>query len=309
LSSLNEIDRQNLSRHRVAPVDASFVPLSVRMRKRSLVRFIESLPKLRSGVGHGLALAFIVGSWFYGLAVGGSGPAFISGTAATFGLKATDIVITGQVETQEREVFRALGVGGSLVGFNASEARARVLLLPWVNDVAIRKVYPGKLTVSLVEKRAMAVWQLKDRLTVVGKTGVEIAKFGIADLISNRFFYLPHLVGEGAPESANEILPLAAKFPVLAGRVASYVRVAGRRWDIELNNGIRIKLPEYGAERALKQVAELASEERIFEREINVIDMRLDDRIVLRLEPVAAKTRAEFVSTRLKAMKKADRKL
>ena len=87
------------------------------------------------------------------------------------------------------------------------------------------------------------------------------------------------------------------------------MRVAGRRWDIELSNGIRIKLPENGAERALKQVAEMAGEERILEREISVIDMRLIDRVVLRLEPAAAKTRIEFVNARLKAMKKADRKL
>ena len=217
LSSINRIDGQKISQRRAAPGDASFLPLSVRMRWRSFVRLVESLPQLKNGVGHGLALAFVVCGWIYGLAVSGSGPAFISGTAATFGLKATDIVITGQVETREREVFHALGVGGSLVGFNTSEARARVLLLPWVKDVAIRKIYPGKLTVSLAEKRAMAVWQHNDRLTVVEKTGVKIAKFGIADLISNRFSHLPHLVGEGAAESANEILPPGCKISGVGG--------------------------------------------------------------------------------------------
>ncbi|CAG0911755.1 unnamed protein product, partial [Cyprideis torosa] len=138
-------------------------------------------------------------------------------TAATLGLQATDIVITGQVETSEQDVFTALGIGGSIVGFSAEDARERLLALPWVKNVAIRKIYPGKLTVALAEKRAMAVWQHNDRLTVVEKTGAPIAKFGIADLLNNRFSDLPHLVGDGAAERASEILPLAAQYPSIAG--------------------------------------------------------------------------------------------
>ena len=243
--------------------------------------------------------------------VAGNGPAVVSSAAATVGLRATGIVITGQVETSEQQIFEALslGAGHSLVGFDANDARTRVLALPWVKDVAIRKLYPGKLTVALAEKRAMAVWQHNDRLTVVEKTGAPIAKFGIADLINNRFAHLPHLVGEGAAESANEILPLAAEYPAIAGRAAAYIHVARRRWDIELANGIRIKLPEYGMARALAHVAQLESEERLLEREINVVDLRLSDRVVLRLDAAAAKTRIELVTARLKAMKKADRKL
>ncbi|MEE9314739.1 MAG: cell division protein FtsQ/DivIB [Rhizobiaceae bacterium] len=281
----------------------------LRLQGRSFVRFVESLPRLRRGAGHLLAVSIVVAGWGYGAAIGGSGKVLVSGAAATLGLKATDITIMGQIETREQEIFTALGVGRSLVGFNVANARARVLELPWINDVAIRKIYPGRLTVAIAEKRAMAVWQHKDRLTVVESTGVQIAKFGIADLISNRFSHLPHLVGEGAAESANEILPLAAKYPALSGRVSSYVRVANRRWDMVLNNGIRIKLPEHGAAGALAHVAELAGENRVLEREISVVDMRISDRVVLRLEEAAAITRAELVSARLKAMKKADRKL
>ena len=285
-------------------------PLSgLRKLGRSFVRFAEELPRLKDGSGHLIAVSIIAGGWLYGSHLGGSAPALVSGTAATLGLKATDIIISGQVETSEQEVFNALAVGGSLLGFDAEAARARVLGLPWVKSVAIRKVYPGKLTVAIAEKRAMAVWQHNDRLTVVGKTGAPIAKFGISDLLSNRFSGLPHLVGEGAAEHSNEILPLAAQFPNIAQRVTAYQRIAQRRWDVELANGIRIKLPEYGAARALAHVADLDSENRLLEREVSVIDVRLRDRVTLRLQSAAAETRAELVSARLKAMKKADRKL
>jgi len=284
---------------------------SRRSRGRRFSKFVDLMPSVRSGQGSMAALCFIVSGWFFGAVVGGSGPAILSGAAASIGLTATDIVISGQVETKESDVFTALSNNAvlSLVGFDVSDARERVLELPWVRDVAIRKLYPGKLQVSLAEKRAMAVWQHNDRLTVVEKTGVSIAKFGIADLLNNRFSHLPHLVGEGAAETAREILPLAARYPDIAGRVETYVRVGDRRWDIQLNNGLLVKLPEFGADAALKQLVSLEEESRLLEREIAVIDLRQSDRVVFRLEPEAAKTRSELVSARLKAMKKADRKL
>ena len=258
-----------------------------------------------------MALAFIASGWFYGAVVAGTAPAVISGAASSVGLKATDILITGQVETSEREVFDALAMGpsGSLLGFDALNARARLLALPWVKDVAIRKLYPGKLTVALAEKRSVAVWQYKDRLIVVDQAGDEIAKFGIADLLNDRFSHLPHLVGEGAPESASEIIPVVGQYPQLAGSVSSYVRVANRRWDLNLSNGIRVQLPEHGLDERLAHLAELASSERLLEREVSHVDMRVADQVVLRLLPEAAKVRSELVSARLKAMKKADRKL
>ncbi|MEM9733546.1 MAG: cell division protein FtsQ/DivIB [Pseudomonadota bacterium] len=285
------------------------LPVPVRRAGRQFLRFAQSMPRLRNGTGHAAAVAFVSAFWFYGAAVGGTASQFVAGTAATLGLKTTDIIITGQVETTEQAVFSALDLGPSLVGFDVDRARERVLALPWVKDVAIRKVYPGKLTVSLAERRAMAVWQVNDKMTVVEQSGETIARFGIADLINDRFAHLPHLVGEGAAQSAHEILPIAARHPQIAGRVKAYIRVGQRRWDLQMVNGVIIKLPEHGADKALSEVAGLATGERLLERELTVVDMRLADRIVLRLDEAAAQTRADFVSARLKAMKKADRKL
>ena len=291
--------------------DVSPFALFFLSRARGFRGYLDTLPVPRGGVGSAMALSFIVSGWFYGAVVAGTAPSVLSGAASSVGLKATDIVITGQVETTEQQIFDALalGVGGSIFGFDAAGARDRLVDLPWIKDVAIRKLYPGKLTVAVAEKRAVAVWQHKDRLTVVDSSGAEIAKFGIADLLNDRFSHLPHLVGQGAPETASEIIPLVGRYPALAGRVGSYVRIADRRWDLTLTNGMRIRLPHKGVPARLKYLAQLAVEDRLLEREVDVVDMRLDDRVVFRLQPAAAKTRAELVSARLKAMKKADRKL
>ncbi|MEL6966374.1 MAG: FtsQ-type POTRA domain-containing protein [Pseudomonadota bacterium] len=266
---------------------------------------------MRRGVGSAFAIGFMTMGLGYGAAMGGHGPIVVSALASTVGLQAQDIVITGQIETTETDVYRALGfvTNQSLVGFDADAARLRLKALPWVKDVAIRKLYPGKLTIAIAERRPMAVWQHEDRLTVVEETGRPIDRFGIADLINNRFGHLPHLVGKGASGAAADILPLVAAHPSIAQQVTSYVHVAERRWDIELAGGIRIKLPEKGVADALARAQSLNEKHALFEREIKTLDLRLKDRAIIALPEKAAKTRADFVSARQKAMKKADTKL
>lgn len=285
--------------------------LAFRSRLRAFGRRLDAVPGPRTGAGTSLALGFIIAGWFYGSVVAGTAPALVSGFGSGVGLQAKDIVLTGQVETSEQDIVAALAlpVQGSLLGFDVADARERILALPWVKDVAIRKLYPGKLTVALAEKRAAAVWQHQDRLTVVEQTGKPIAKFGIADLLSNRFAHLPHLVGQGASEAASEILPLVGRYPELSGRVTSYTRVANRRWDLGLANGMLIMLPETGLSKGLENLSDLASQDRLLERQIDVVDMRLADRVTFRMSAEAAKERATLVADRLKAMKKVDRKL
>ena len=316
LSSLSEMFGRLTGRAGAAGTFASGdnvnpLALAYRSRLRAFRRRLDAIPSPRSGPGTTLALAFILSGWLYGSVVAGTASSLVSGIGTSVGLEAKDIVLTGQVETSESDLIAALALGeqGSLLGFDAAQARQRLMALPWVKDVAIRKLYPGKLTVAVAEKRAAAVWQHNDRLSVVEQSGELIAKFGIADLLNNRFAHLPHLIGEGASQAASEILPLVAAHPSISGGVTSYTRIASRRWDLGLSNGMQVMLPESDLDGSLARLAQMASQNRLLERPIRVIDMRLGDRVVLRLDEQAAETQAKLVADRLTAMKKEDRKL
>lgn len=279
--------------------------------RRYFAKKIKQARPMRRGSGSALALGFLLSGIIYGAVTGGHGPAMVSGVAGSVGLAATDIVISGQIETSEQDVFDAIALTPkhSLLGFDANSARDRIAALPWVDDVTVRKLYPGQLLIELREKRAFAVWQKDEHLSVVRENGELISRFGIADLLNNRFSHLPHLVGEGAADAAPEILPLASQHPSIAGRVKSYSRVGQRRWDINLDGGLVIKLPEKGADDALKILASLQEEKRVLDRQLNVIDLRIAGRVAFRLDPDAAAERAKFVKSRAKAMKKAERNL
>ena len=72
--------------------------------------------------------------------------------------------------------------------------------------------------------------------------------------------------------------------------VTASVRVGDRRWNIELDNGIDVALPEKNAESAWHHLAALDRSDKLLARNVQVIDMRLPDRVVLRVPPDIAKS-------------------
>jgi cell division protein FtsQ len=61
------------------------------------------------------------------------------------------------------------------------------------------------------------------------------------------------------------------------------VLVAGRRWDLHLEEGVTVKLPEKGIRQALAQLVKLDAEHGLLSRDVTVVDLRLPDRVTVRL--------------------------
>jgi cell division protein FtsQ len=61
------------------------------------------------------------------------------------------------------------------------------------------------------------------------------------------------------------------------------VLVAERRWDLHLENGVTVKLPEKNVRQALATLVKLDAEQQLLARDVVVIDLRLPDRVTVRL--------------------------
>jgi cell division protein FtsQ len=94
---------------------------------------------------------------------------------------------------------------------------------------------------------------------------------------------LPLVVGADAASRAGELLQLLAKEPALAAHVTAAVRVGGRRWNLRLDNAIEVLLPADDPAAAWAELARLERSDAILRRDIETIDMRLPDRLVLRV--------------------------
>lgn len=203
-------------------------------------------------------------------------------TTADLGLKVGNVHVVGRHHTSSEEILATLGVkqGEPLLGFDPHAARERLESLAWVQTASVERRLPDLIHVTLVEREALALWQLEGALQVIDAEGRVIPDADPAD-----FAGLPMVVGEGAEREAKELFRLLDSEPYLRTRVEAAVRVGTRRWNLRLQPGIDVRLPEEGALEAWQTLARLDREDGLLSRDLVVIDMRQPDRLLVRPSP------------------------
>jgi len=273
---------------------------------RRTVRFSVSLATGRIDIprhtGTLATFGFFAVVGFYGMSLGGHSHEVAQATTAAVGFAIEDVRVSGNDQTSEIDILQLLGLDGttSLVALDIDAARRKLSDLPWVEYAEVRKVYPRTIEVMLKERSAFAIWQHGSELSLIEKNGSVIAP-----LKDNKFASLPLFVGRDAEAAAADFSDEMGNWPELKSRVRAYVRVASRRWDLHLDNGIVLKLPEEGVSRALGLLARLEQEQGVLERDIAAVDLRLSDRTTIQLTSAAAERRQQAVDARAKALKKA----
>jgi len=97
------------------------------------------------------------------------------------------------------------------------------------------------------------------------------------------------MVGEDAPSHAASLLDMLATEPELAARVSAAIRVGDRRWNLRIDNAIDVLLPADAPVAAWAQLARLERSSAILKRDVQTVDVRLPDRLVLRVSPEVPK--------------------
>ena len=205
------------------------------------------------------------------------------GIAGVSTFRVERVVVEGRTLTPEPLLRTALGVsvGDKLLGFSLDAARTRIEALTWVQHATVERRLPGTVVVQLTERRPFAVWQSGGRFVLIDRAGQVVAEQDpVKDAAA--FAVLPLVVGPGAPEGAAGLLDLLAAQPVLKSRVVAAIRVGERRWNLRLNNGADVLLPEGQEGPAMARLMELHAAQALLDRPLQTLDMRLPDRLVVR---------------------------
>ena len=194
--------------------------------------------------------------------------------------KLVDVTVEGREYVERSAILEALAVkaGDSLLGIDLQAARQRLESIDWVASATVERRLPDTLYVTMVERRAVAIWQNGDEYTLIDRDGRTVR----ASRMPPGADKLLLLGGAGAPEHVGELLLLLANEPEVARQLRSAVWVGQRRWNLVLNNGVEIWLPEEDAIAALQQLAKLDQRHRLLSREFGVVDLRLPDKLYLR---------------------------
>lgn len=250
-------------------------------RRRAWPRWMR--PLLQGGVlvlGGGAAAAMLYGVWQAGLPerVWAWGRQSLIAASAEASHVVADVLVEGREKTSEQALWQAIGVriGDPIFAIDLEDIRERVEALPWVAAALVERRLPDTLLVRLTEHQAMAIWQVAGKHMVISHSGSILAEQG-----AGQFPELPLVVGEDAPTYAGDLLTLLAGEPVIRKRVESAVRIGKRRWDLRLDNGLVIKLPESDISGALHRLAVMQERQKILDRDIVAIDLRLADRMTI----------------------------
>ena len=279
------------------------------IREHSPNRFIAALERyVPRRVGIAATIVILLGSVSFGVVKGNhleEVTDFLSDTrnaaANAAGFRIASVTLNGRKQLTQDEILAIGGVNGrsSLLFLDAAVVRDRLKANPWIADANVLKLYPDRLQIDVTERTAFALWQQDGRLAVVADDGAVLETY-----VSKRFTALPLVVGKGADTRAKDFLALLDRYPQVRSLTRPAILVGERRWNLRLKDGLDIRLPENDVGNALAMLSKLDKEDHLFSKDIVAIDMRLSDRLTVRLSEDAAKARDDVFKNQDKANKK-----
>jgi cell division protein FtsQ len=241
-----------------------------------------------------VSVVFLASALGYGAVLGGQTAllwnAITDGAirlAVAAGLGIERVTVEGRRHTTDSDITSALEAGPNtiLVGFDTDAAKARLEAVPWIRHAQVMRWLPSTLQVVIEEREPFAIWQNHGKTYVVDAEGAVLAP-----ALREAYQHLPFVVGEGAAKNARELQAALEPFASLKAQTVAAVRVGDRRWNLKLVSGLEIMLPDDAIDEALKSFTKLDERRDVLNRDIAAVDLRLLDRITVRLRESDAAT-------------------
>jgi len=206
---------------------------------------------------------------------------FVNWTADQ-GLVISDVMVDGRYRTDVTELQKAIDIEPEdpLLDIDIRAIKARVSQINWVDDLIIRRSYNGLVKITLIERIPFVVWDRPGRGSVVVDTNGEI----IPDVPIEDFQKLLTVRGVDAPKHTVDLMQLILAEPNVATHIAAAEWIGDRRWDLLTVMGVRVHLPEDDVGHALSRLAKIQAEKNILGRDLQTIDLRGKDRIIVETE-------------------------
>lgn len=203
---------------------------------------------------------------------------------AAMGFVVEDVLVEGRKYSDVDVIKNIISAdkGAPLFAFDPQKIRTALEQTQWVKRAGVERRFPGTLYITLEEHSPLALWQKDKTLRLLDEAGNIID----TDRLS-RFGDLLIVMGDGAPAAAPALIGNLKAEPDLARHIASARWMDGRRWDLLLKDDVTVMLPESDIGLALRQLAEAQDKDKILDKDISVVDLREQGRLILRTKPGA----------------------
>lgn len=196
------------------------------------------------------------------------------------------IVITGNILTPTNLVRKQLGisVGQSLWGFSAQKAYDKIQELPLVDTLKVNVDNDtDTIYVEITERKPIALWQSHGKISLINEKGDVIGmprdpkKAGI-DLQE----HIPFVVGDDANTLIGPFLKEIKGQKKFLSEAATYSRIGHRRWNITMENGTILMLPEIAPVKTLNRFLKTDAKIHLIEKNPPTIDLRIAGQIIVK---------------------------
>jgi len=233
-----------------------------------------------------------VASALYALAALGLVGAALFWLARSSWLPIRVIEIDGDLQRTNVATIRANAtpkLAGNFISIDLQRAQAVFEAVPWVRQATLRRVWPDRLEVHLVEHQPVALWGADDGGDRMVNEQGEVFQANVGEVEDED---LPEF--GGPPGSSAAMLALYRRLvPVIEplGRPIAALRLSGRgSWRIELDGGARIEIGRGSedelvarCERFVRTVGQVTGR---WQRDLEYADLRHADAYAVRLKGI-----------------------
>jgi cell division protein FtsQ len=204
--------------------------------------------------------------------------AFKRNQLMAMGFTVERIDVTGEGRLNEADVRAAVGIyeGDYFFGADLRRAQSNTESLPWVDRAVVRRLWPNRIVVQLVETSPYALYQKDGLLHLTAHDGEIIAPYNpeAGDLPSD----LRLFIGVDAAQHAQAITETLQRHPFVWAKTEVLTRYPSGRWDVTFKDGRILRLPLTEMDTALRRFAALETQTA---RRFAIVDLRLADRMTL----------------------------
>jgi cell division protein FtsQ len=185
-------------------------------------------------------------------------------------LKVNHLYVTGTTNTDPVKLRNAIEIekGQSIFSVSTAKIRTQVESLSWVRLAQVQRILPDTLKVNIIEHKPIATINFNNKRWALNSTG------DLIDIVDDKFNYLLELSGENSKENAASLFSLFSEWGNLLLLVKQAEFIGKRRWNLYLDNGIIVMLPEDNVRHALKVLKILNQQQNILNKENIKIDLR-----------------------------------
>ena len=161
----------------------------------------------------------------------------------------------------------------NIISLNKNEISNVIDSYSIIENYKIFKKYPSTLNIEIIKTNFLAKINYDGKTYIVGSNG---------RLINEKFNndHLPYIFGN--PET-KEFLKLKEKIDLSKfsyDQIKNFYFYPSKRWDLELKDGIRIKLSNLNIVKSLNQSFEFLNLKNL--RDIKIIDLRVKNQIIIK---------------------------